>query len=224
MSTTQEIVQSQEVQKNNDTEHNLRQLRKQAEAERNGRLEAERRIADLERQVSSRAPQDDDYSDEPYIDEKRLNKKLSAFEKTMDQKIEERAEQKARSLIDEEKKYSYLKENHDFNASMSPENVQKFAEKFPKLAENILRMPDGFERQKLVYENIKALGIDRPEEKLPSIQEKIDANRRSPFYQPTGNSSAPYSTPGGGGKNYSEQEKKQAYDHMVELKSRLRLG
>jgi hypothetical protein len=79
-------------------------------------------------------------------------------------------------------------------------------------------MPDTFERQKLVYKNIKAFGLDRPEAKQPSIQEKIDSNKRSPYYQPSGVGSAPYASAG----DFSASGQKQAYDKMKELQNRLR--
>jgi len=77
-----------------------------------------------------------------------------------------------------------MKNNPDFYEVMN--HAQKFAERDPELAESILTMPEGFERQKLVYKNIKALGIHKKEEPKPSIQETIDKNRRSPYYQPSG--------------------------------------
>jgi hypothetical protein len=80
-------------------------------------------------------------------------------------------------------------------------------------------MPDTFARQKLVYKNIKALGLHRPEAKAPSVQEKIDANRKSPYYQPSGVGTAPYQSVG----DFSAGGQKQAYDKMQELKNRLRI-
>ena len=80
-------------------------------------------------------------------------------------------------------------------------------------------MPEGFERQKLVYKNIKALGVHKPEQKQPSIQDKVDANKRSPFYQPNGVGSAPYSSVG----DFSAGGQKNAYEKMQQLKSKLRI-
>lgn len=218
MSVNQDSVPNQEVQKTNDKEYNFAQLRKQAEAERNARLDAEKRLSELEKQMASRSIQnDDDYSDEPYVDQKFLNKKLASFEKSIDQRIEERAEQKARQLLEMEKREQYLQRNNDFNSVMSPENLQKLAEADPELAQSILSMPDSFERQKLVYRNIKNLGLDKPKAKEPSIQEKIDANRRTPYYQPSGQASAPYSN----GGDFSPSGQKAAFQKMQELKARL---
>lgn len=220
MSTNQEIIQTQEIQKQNDKEYNFAQLRKQAESERQARLEAERRISELEKVVQSKqVPQDDDYSDEPYVDQKFLNKKLSNFEKTIEQKIEERAEMKARFLLDEERRNQYLQQNNDFHNVMSEQNIQEFASRHPAVAKSILSMPDGFERQKLVYETIRALGVDKPKPKEPSIQEKIDANRRSPYYQPSGQAAAPYSN----ASDFSPSGQQNAYNKMQELKRQLRL-
>jgi len=220
MTVNQEIAQPNQEQVKNDKEYNFAQVRKQLDSERQARLDAERRIADLEKGSSRSNTMDDDYSDEPYIDEKRLNKKFASFEKTMDQKIEERAEQKARILIEEDKRERYLQTNSDFNSVMSEGNVQRLAERHPHLAKSILNMPDGFERQKLVYETIKSTGLDKPQSKEPSIQEKIDANRKSPFYQPTGLGAVPYSN----GGDFSQEGQKNAYAKLKELKSRLSLG
>jgi len=80
-------------------------------------------------------------------------------------------------------------------------------------------MPAGFERQKLVYKNIKALGLHKEKPRESTIQEKIDANRRSPYYQPSNVGSSPY----GGTGDFSNNGQKNAYDKMQELKNRLRL-
>jgi hypothetical protein len=111
----------------------------------------------------------------------------------------------------------WLENNPDFYDILN--HAQRFAERAPKLAESILRMPEGFERQKLVYQNIKALGLDQPEKKQQSIQEKIDSNRKSPYYQPSGVGSAPYASQG----DFSESGKKNAYDKLQELKRNLRI-
>ncbi len=212
-------TQPQNTSENHDKEINFAKQRQQYE-----RMLAEERSAreELERKLKNAQPsrqEDDEDDDEPYVDHKKLNRRLASFEKDMEQKIEQKAEMKARSLLDEEKKNSFLRQNNDFNNVMAPENVQKFAEKHPELAENILKMPEGFERQKLVYANIKALGIDRPETKPSSIQEKIDANRRSPYYQPSGVGSAPYASQG----DFSDSGKKNAYEKMLQLKKNLRI-
>ncbi len=96
---------------------------------------------------------------------------------------------------------------------------EKLYEHDPDLANDILELPKGFERQKVVYRNIKALGLHKEKSKEPSIQEKIDSNRRSPYYQPTGVGTNPYSSQG----DFSQSGQKNAYDKMQELKSRLRI-
>jgi hypothetical protein len=218
--TTNSGAPSEQVVK--DKEYNFAQIRKQLEAEREARLQAEARAAQAEKTAQERnvsKDDDDDRDDEPYVDHKRLQKKLANFEKNIEQKIEQKAEQKARMLIEEERKTSYMKDNNDFDKVMSPEVIQKFAERHPRLAENILRMPDGFDRQKLVYENIKALGLDKPEAKAPSIQDKINANMKSPYYQPSGVGSAPYNSAG----DFSDAGQKNAYQKMKDLQKTLRL-
>jgi len=100
------------------------------------------------------------------------------------------------------------------------QHVEKFAQMDPELADTILEMPDTFERQKLVYKNIKALGVHKPKVVEASIQAKVDANRKSPYYQPTGVSPAPYNNSAG---DFSPSGQKNAYDQMQKLKAQLRI-
>ena len=225
-----EESQAPQTEVKNDTiEINLSKQRKmyerQLEQERLARQQAEERIVALERASQERPrgrnpdDEDDQEDNEPYVDDRKLARKLESFEKKLEKKIDQKAEAKASAMIEIERKSSYLRENSDFNQVMSAETIEKFAEKHPRLAENILRMPDGFERQKLVYENIKALGIDKPEQKQSSVQEKIDSNRRSPYYQPSGVGAAPYAAAG----DFSASGQKNAYAKMQELKQKLRI-
>src|SRR5208337_4554436 len=113
------------------------------------------------------------------------------------------------TALEEERKNAWLKQNPDFYDLLN-QHADKIVKADLELAETILEMPDNFARQKLVYKNIKALGLHKAEQKVPSIQEKIDANRRSPYYQPTGIGTAPYSQVG----DFSAVGQKQAFDKM----------
>ena len=211
------VNSTQVDQKQNDKEYNFRALE-------NKRLEAERRAIDAERRaleaekiaqefVSKKQQNNEEEDDEsdPYVDHKNLNKKLNKFGQSTQSEI-----QKAMEIAKQSAKQEFWLENHpDFYDVL--EHAEKFAQKAPKLAESILRMPEGFERQKLVYENIKELGIDKPEQKQSSVQDKIDSNRRSPYYQPSGINAAPYNN----GGDFSQSGQKNAYAKMQELKQRL---
>lgn len=203
-----------------DKELNFRTLeakyRRELEQERNARIQAERMAEEAMSKRQSPAEEEDDDS-EPYVDNKKLSKKLSSFEKKLDEKIDKRAEEKARSYVEKERRDAWLRNNPDFHEVL--QHAEKFAQKDPELAETILEMPNTFERQKLVYKNIKALGLHKPEQKAPSIQETVDANRRSPYYQPSGMAAAPYSTAG----DFSTSGQKQAYEKMQQLKKQLRI-
>lgn len=205
-------------QKTNDKEFNFRQLETKYEKivaqERAEKERLARELEEAKRTKQGIAEEDDD--SEPYVDNKRLEKKLSSFERRLEEKIDKKAEEKARMLLEKKDKEAWLNENQDFYEVMQ-QHAEKFVQRAPKLAENILRMPDTFERQQLVYNNIKALGIDKPEQKVSSIQEKVDANRRSPYYQPTGIAPAPYSTAG----DFTDSGKKNAYAKMKEMQQRL---
>lgn len=225
-----EESQAPQTEVKNDTiESNLSKQRKMYERqlndERLARQQAEERAAAAERVAQEAAQRrtsnyaDDEEDNEPYVDNKKLDRKLQSFEKRLDEKIDQKAEAKAHAMIEQERRHSYLRENSDFEKTMNPETIERFAAKHPRLAENILRMPDGFERQKLVYENIKALGVDKPEKQEASIQEKIDANKRSPYYQPSSVGAPPNAMAG----DFSDSGQKSAYQKMQDLKKRMRL-
>lgn len=217
-------VSTQENQAQNDKpsdkELNFRALeakyQRQVEQERAARLEAEKKNEELQayRQAQSK-DDDDDVSSEPYIDEKRLTKKMNKFGQATQTEINKAMEQAKYAAKEELKQEMWLDNNPDFYETL--QLAEKFAQEAPELAKTILRMPEGFERQKLVYQNIKQLGIDKPKSKEPSIQDKIDANRRSPYYQPSGVGTSPYQTQ----SDFSPTGQKQAYAKMQELKARL---
>jgi len=223
MTTNAQDTQPQE-EKVSDKEMNFRKLEQKYEQERQARLAAEEKAAAIERaaqdKLKTTAPAvDDDDDSEPYVDKKKLKKVINNFGEQVKQQTKQEIEEAVQKALDGERRANYLKENNDFNNVMTPETIQKFADKHPRLAENILRMPDGFERQKLVYENIKALGIDKPEVKQSSIQDKVDANRRTPYYQPSTVGTAPYAPQG----DYSPSGQKNSYEKMMELKKRMRI-
>lgn len=209
--TNQETVAQE--QKPSDKELNFRALeakyKSELEKERQARIEAERSA-----QQARQEPDDDD-DDEPYIDKKRLEKKLAKFGEQNQKLTQSEIQRAVGTALAEERKQMWLKQNNDFYDVL--QHAEKLAVKDPDLAESILEMPEGFERQKLVYKNIKALGLHKPEEKPSSIQDKINANRRSPYYQPTGISNAPYASSG----DFSKEGQKNAYSKMQELKARL---
>lgn len=218
--------QSNQNQQKNDKEYNFAAIRQQLERERLEKqalmeeLEKTRRIAQ-ETLSKRQEPEEEDSSDEPYVDHKRLEKKLAKFGAKTKQETDERINAAVQSALSEERKNMWLKQNPDFYEVM--QHAQVFAEKDPELAETILAMPKGFEREKLVYKNIKALGLHKPpEQKKSDVQDKIDQNRRSPYYQPSGIGTAPYGT-ASTGKDWSPTEGKSAYQKMQELKSRLRI-
>jgi hypothetical protein len=217
----QENTQVQQEQKPNDKEYNFRQLeakfQKQLAEEKGKREEAEKLLAQESAKQRQQIPDDED-DGEPYVDHKKLKKSLSKLGENTQSEIQKAMEMAKYKAKEELKQEMWLEQNPDFYDVL--QHAERFAQKAPKLAETILRMPEGFERQKLVYENIKTLGIDKPEQKQSSIQDKIDANRKSPYYQPSGVGSAPYNA---GQGDYSDSGQKSAYAKMQELKKRLRI-
>lgn len=211
-------------QKPNDKELNFRQLeqkhqrqqeqiQRQLEQERAARIEAEKRA-----QEALRSHDDDESDSEPYVDHKRLEKKLAKFGEQSYKQTQTEIQKAVHTALAEERKANWIKQNPDFYDTL--QHAEKLAQKDPDLAESILEMPESFERQKLVYKNIKALGLHKPPEKESTVQQKIDSNRRSPYYQPSGVGTAPYTAQG----DFSDSGQKQAYDKMMALKKTMRLG
>lgn len=184
--------------------------------ERAKREDAERRAQEIAQRQAA-PPEEDETTDEPYVDHKRLDKKLSKFGQQYKQETQTEIQKAVKSAIREERKDNWIRSNPDFEEVL--QHAEKLALRAPDLAESILDMPESFERQKLVYKSIKSLGLHKAEERQQSIQEKVDANRKGPYYQPSSVGSAPYQS----ASDYSPGGQKQAYDKMKELQSRLRL-
>lgn len=215
---TDNQAQIQTEQKQNDKELNFRRLEEKYQRElmqeRNARMEAENKL----KSIPQSSPQDDDDDDgEPYVDKKKLNKTLAKHGQQFKQETQSEIQKAVHTAIAEERKQNWVKSNPDFYETL--QHAEKLMEQAPDLAESILEMPESFERQKLVYKNIKALGLHKEAPKQASIQEKIDANRRSPYYQPSGVGAAPYSGQG----DFSPAGQKQAFEKMQQLRAQLRI-
>lgn len=214
-------VPSQENQApSNDKELNFRALeskyQRELQQERNARLEAEKQLA-ASHQKQMVVDEEDD--PEPYIDHKRLKKEQAKFGQQMKQETQSEIHKAVQVAIQQERQQNWLKSNTDFDEVMK--HGDKFYAHDPELAETILSMPEGFERTKLVYKNIKALGLHQEKPKESSIQQKIDSNRRDAGrYQPSSVSTSPYA---GQQSDFSPTGQKAAYDKMQELKNRLRI-
>lgn len=214
-SETQNQVSQTEQQPTNK-ELNFRALEAKFQRELAAeRSERERLTKQLEER--SQIHEEPENDNDPYVDHKKLDKKLAKFGQNTQSEIQKAMEVAKKSAKEELKREMWLDNNKDFYDVIK--HADKLYEKDQELAETILEMPESFERQKLVYKNIKALGLHKPPEKTQSIQEKVDANRRSPYYQPTGISAAPYAQVG----DFSQVGQKQAYQKMQELKSKLRI-
>ena len=203
--------------KPNDKELNFRALEQKYQRALNEET-SKREAAERALQERSESQSNDDDDDEPYVDKKRLNKTLARFGEQSKQQTQTEIQRAVQSAINDERKQNWMKNNPDFQNVLN-EHAETFARLDPELAESILEMPEGFERQKLVYKNIKALGIDKPKIPEQSIQDKVNANRKGAFYQPTNVGNAPYAQVG----DFSEAGQKQAYEKLQQLKANMRL-
>lgn len=217
---TDQVQVNQQENKIDDKERNFRALeskfQRELQQERSARLEAEKIAQELQSRKQVIEEEDDD--NEPYIDKRKLEKKLNKFGEQNRQQTRQEIDHAVNNALAEERKNAWMKQNPDF-LDVINQNAEKFVALHGELAEGLMKIPDEFERKKAAYKNIKALGLDRPAPKEPSIQDKIDSNRRNPYYQPTGVGTAPYASAG----DYSTSGQKNAYDKMKELQARLRI-
>jgi len=208
-------------QKVDNKELNFRALeskyQRQLEQERAIRLETEKRLQELSQRNSN--INDDDEDDEPYVDHKKLKRSQEKFGQQIKQETQSEIQKAVAHALYEKSKEDWISQNSDFYDIMN--HADKLASAHPELAKTILKLPDTFERQQLVYQNIKNLGLHKDKAQEESIQQKIDANRRNPYYQPGGVGAVPYSTSTVG--DFSKTGQKNAYDKMQELKARLRI-
>jgi hypothetical protein len=208
-----------QVAQTSEKELNFRKLeakyQQELAYERGKREEAEKRAQEISQRQQQIVEEPEDEFEA--IDHKKLEKKLNKFGQQYKQETQTEIQKAVKHAIREERKESWIRSNPDFEEVLM--HAEKLALKAPDLADSILEMPESFERQKLVYKNIKALGLHKPEDRQPSIQEKIDANRKGPYYQPASVGTAPYHS----ASDFSAGGQKQAYDKMKELQSRLRL-
>jgi molybdopterin converting factor small subunit len=211
---TQEVVEQKAP---SDAERNFANLRKSLEETRKEKHQLEERLQKLE-QSMQKAPsyQNEEDEDEPYVNHRVLNKRLSEMYTKAKEDGKKEAKQELEQVIEQQKQEDWLRNNADFYDVM--QHAQKLADKDPELADTILRLPDNFERKKLVYKTIKAQGFHKPQE-LPTAQDKINNNRKPVFYTPSGTSSAPYAATG----DFSSAGKKAAYEKMMQLKNNLRI-
>lgn len=219
MTENQNPVQQQVEQKPSDKELNFRAMEAKHRREMQ---EMQSRLEEVEKraqEANKRPPvaEDDDDDDEPYVAPKKLDKKLDRFGQKTQGEIQKAMEIAKHAAKEELKQEMWLEKHPDFYDILK--HAQTLYEKDQELAENILEMPEGFARQKLVYKSIKTMGLDKPPAKEQSIQDKIDANRRSPYYIPGGPATPPYSSAG----DFSPSGQKNAYEKMKQMQKNIRL-
>lgn len=181
------------------------------------RAERERIQRELELTKNSKDDEDDDA--EPYVDKKKLEKKLNKFAQQNQQQTQSEIQKAIQQAQEEAKREAWLENNNDFEEILG--HAEKFAAKHPHLANTILKMPNNFERQKLVYQTIKEMGLHKTEEKKSPIQDKIEQNKRGQYYQPSGISPAPYQ---GQTSDFSPSGQAEAYKKMKSLITNVRLS
>jgi len=216
-----------EENKASDKEFNFAQLRKKQEQteyelvrerEERGRLVADFEALKAQRQ-QDKQPEDEDEdsdNDEPYIDKKALKRHLKKMEKQNKEDIKTTAEQIAKKAIAEERRRNdafRLKTLYpDFNEVLSEASAQRLTERFPDLADKILKVQDEDLRKEMAYQTIKSLNLHKPDAPKQDLNAQIAQKQRSPYYYPSS-----VATPPSGSTDFSEVGQKQAYEKMKSL-------
>lgn len=219
-------------QKSNDKEINFRafeakmqrQLQQQQQVIEQSiaaQKEAERRYQELTQRITRPQDDEDDNEPEPYVDHKKFKRETARIKQEVVQTKQETMADIKREIQEakaEARREAFIESNSDF-FDVLESHAEKIMQKSPALGKSILAMPDNFDRQKLVYQTIKELGLDKPQQEQKSIQDTINANRTGPGYQPSSVGTAPYAPKG----DFSPAGMKQAYDKMKAMQSNMRI-
>lgn len=188
--------------------------------ERKKRLELEQAVKSMSPKIQNEEEEEDD---EPYVDRKKLDKTLNRFANKSREETRTEIQKAVSDALSVERQNTWLKSHPDFYEVM--QHAQAFADKNPDLAEDYLDLEAAdFKKQKMVYNNIKAMGLHKKEEPKPSIQDQIKDNKKGYFYAPSGQGTPPYQPFIAGGKEYSQDEQKAAFHRMRQLQEKLRVG
>lgn len=204
---------------------NFAELRSIAESAKQENLQLKQRLAQLEDNMKKAIPKkDEEDSDEPYVDHNKLRREMGKFAETMDSTIDKKASEKARAMIEEEKKNDYLQRNKDFYEVLREDEIKKFVDEHPNLAAPLSKLPDTFERQQLVYEAIKTLKDVKPAQSTPTqpksiLAQAFESRKASMAYTPGGSSGGPFQSMG----DFSPGGQKQAYERFKSLQKSVSL-
>jgi hypothetical protein len=215
---SEENTTAQTQEKPSDKELNFRALESKYKTEMQREKEKfdslQRELSEIKNYMQKKEePEDDD----PYIDHKKFDKKIGEYDKKMQANTQTQIQTAIQKAISEDRRERWLDTNKDFYDVLK--HADKLYEEDQELAETILQMPDTFERQKLVYKNIKALGLHKEKKPVDSTQDRINARMTGAHYQPSSQNAAPYGSAG----DFSPGGQKNAYDQMKQLQKRMRL-
>lgn len=176
---------------------NFRRLEAARDAEKEARIRAEMEAEFLRKQLdgmsqSSKIQENDPLDEiEDYID-KQTYKKIrekdrEAYRKEADRLVEEKLkkieQEKEQKRHEEEQKNSTPKlrsQFSDYDEVMNEDNIIRLEQDNPTFLNAVLTIQDEYKRKYATYDYLKKAGYVAPKE--PSIKEKVEENRRNPYY------------------------------------------
>lgn len=183
------------LQASDKARENFARLEKAKQEECDARIRAEMEREMLRKQLDeirqANQPKEEDPLDgvDDYIDKERLQlirqKDKVAFQKEAEMIANRTYEARRR----EEEKQNFLprlkSQFHDYDSVMSEANIAKLEQTSPAFLKTVLKIDDDYERRLLTYEYLKSQ-IGKIEEPKSSIQDRVEENKRNPYYSPAG--------------------------------------
>jgi hypothetical protein len=225
----QEAVQEQAVEPKSNYEQNIVSMRKKLEAEEAARINAERRIKELEakaayanppQQVSgSNDSSDDDIGADPddYLQVKHFKKNTSRLTSKLSES--DRRLQELHERVERYEAQSALRDIKDFDEVVTDDNIKTLARLYPEDYESVMSSPNLKNKSKTVYNMMKNYGIYT--KGMKDSEEKINKNKSKP--SSPGSSGQTPQTPLSKLNDYdrremTEERRKQVLEYLERIK------
>lgn len=180
--TTEEVQNSSELQSQNEKptpQESFSELRKraeQAERERNEAYQTLRRIEEYALQQQQQTPHkqpdpEPELDDDDYVEARHFKSQLNSLK----QELNQYKQQQAISSLEMQVKSRFP----DFERVVNPENINKFMQMKPELAESFRQTPDSYNKAAAIYTLMKDLGIYQ-DQTYNANNDRVDTNFNKP--------------------------------------------
>jgi hypothetical protein len=176
---------------------NFRRLEAARDAEKEARIRAEMEAEFLKKRLDEIANSTNQVEADPldsvedYVDAQTIRAKFDKERKALREEASRLAKEaiKEEKLAEEKKKREEEQKNstpklrsqfNDYDEVMNEENILRLEQDNPTFLNAVLEIQDEYKRKYATYDYLKKAGYVAPKE--PSIKEKVEENRRNPYY------------------------------------------